>query len=267
VRLARGELDDRARLGLAQRERARADLLVLRVPLEREVAVQVGLVVRKEMRRRDRRAVEVLDDALGVDLVVRPRILERALEQQPLRLARFDELAARVGLAHDHHQPVAVDVLRNPARVVAVKALVARHAAHVPPGLQHALCAVGGHPRQDVEQHAAQPLAHVRRKPVQILVRVRVQPDRVLGDRKRGARAAHLGRMHVSVDPDARARAIRVGTDRQHPQVASAGGLSDRFEPHDVGMRLGPAANLRCQLFVVEVTRAKKSGHRALIAK
>ena len=41
-------------------------------------------------------AVEVLDDALGVDLVERAGVLEGALDEQARELARLDELAARI---------------------------------------------------------------------------------------------------------------------------------------------------------------------------
>ena len=48
------ELDDAARLGLARRERAGADLLVAGRPRPREVAVEIDRVVAEEERRRDR---------------------------------------------------------------------------------------------------------------------------------------------------------------------------------------------------------------------
>jgi hypothetical protein len=79
----RDELDDRAGLGLAAGVVPRARLLGLGRPGPREVAVEVHRVVGEKVRRRHVRAVEVLDEPLGVHPVVRRRIIERARHEKP----------------------------------------------------------------------------------------------------------------------------------------------------------------------------------------
>ena len=157
------ELDHGARLDLAQRKRAGALLLRVRRPGIREVAVEVGLVVREEVRRRHVAAVEILDDAFRIDLVVRRRIVDRARQQQARELGRLDHLAARVAHAHRQRESVAVDVVAAPVRVGPRRPFVARHRAHVAAVREHRLRAVGRHPRQHVEAHVAQARAAAHR--------------------------------------------------------------------------------------------------------
>ena len=69
VGMPRGELDDRSGLRGAPRVGARPDLLWLRRPGVRKVPVEVGVVVRQEVRIGDVLAVEVCNQAFGIDLV------------------------------------------------------------------------------------------------------------------------------------------------------------------------------------------------------
>ena len=101
-------------------------------------------------------AVEVLDDAFRIDLVVRRRIVDRARQQQAGEIVRLDHLAARVAHAHRQREAVAVDVVAAPVRVRPRGPLVARHRAHVAAVGEHRLRAVGRHPRQHVEADVAQ---------------------------------------------------------------------------------------------------------------
>ncbi len=220
--MARRELDDGARLDLAQRKRAGALLLRIRRPGVREIAIEVGLVVGQEMRRRHVAAVEILDDAFRIDLVVRRRIVDRARQQQAREFRRLDHLAARVAHAHRQREPVAVDVVAAPVRVRPRRPLVARHRAHVAAVGEHRLGAVGRHPRQHVEAHVAQARrrdgGRVRRRPA-LRRPAEVQAQHVLGDRERDARARELARVHVAVDPRARDARDR---DRGRASAATA---------------------------------------------
>ena len=48
-----------------------------------------------------------------------------------------------------------------------------------------------------------------------------MEAQRVLGDGERDAGAGELDGVHVAVDPHRRSRAIRLGADRQQPEVAA----------------------------------------------
>ena len=122
VRMARGELHHRARLRRAARVVPGADLLGIRRPLVREVAVEVVEVVAEKERIGDAPAVEVGDAALGIELVVRSRVLRlarhhhRGVEQRAVLAAKLHELAVGALLAHVADHAVAVDVGRLPVR-------------------------------------------------------------------------------------------------------------------------------------------------------
>jgi hypothetical protein len=107
----------------------------------------------------------------------------------------------------------------------------------------------------------------MRGEAVQRLAGMRMQADRVFGDRQRRARAAHFDRVHIAIDPDAGPHVVGVGTDRQQPQVAARRRLADRFEPHDLRVRRRPGADLRRQFVVVEVLLAKSACHGPFTAR
>src|SRR4051812_10531138 len=99
VRMRARPVDHRARFGLARAVRAGTDLLVLRPPSVREVAVEVDIVVREVMRIRHVRAVVVLDRAFRPHLVERPGVFEPARQHDPRHLGIGDELARGILLA------------------------------------------------------------------------------------------------------------------------------------------------------------------------
>ena len=248
-------LDDAARLGLAGGERPGADLLVAGRPRPREVAVEIDGVIAEEVRGRDALAVEVLDVALGVDLVERPVVLEGALDEQARELAGLDQLAARIAHPHRARLAVAVDVAQDPAGLAALDAVIARHRAHRAAELQHGLGAVGRDPRHHEEHDLAQALEDRRRQGERLGIGVEAQ--RVLGDRQGDARSGELGGVQVAVDPRRRPDALGLGADRHEPDVAALRGPGERADPAQRRERLGPRVELRGQLFVVEVSVAK----------
>ena len=72
------------------------------------------------------RAVEVLDRALGPELVIRTRILQAARQHHARQLSIRDEFTRRIGLAHVEHRAVAVDIARDPTRRRRMRPPVAR---------------------------------------------------------------------------------------------------------------------------------------------
>ena len=108
------ELHRRAHLGLGGRKRPGAVLLVLLPPARGEVAIEVEpFLLRGELVRR---AVVVLDAALGQQAVVAPAGLGRVAADHQPRIAR-GHLPRPVGIGHAHgeHAAVAVDVLAHQA--------------------------------------------------------------------------------------------------------------------------------------------------------
>ena len=251
------ELDHAARLGLAGGERPGADLLVPGRPRPREVAVEIDRVVAEEERRGDPLAIEVLDQALGVQLVERTLVLERPLDQQAGELARDGELAARILDAHRERETVTIHVAESPAGAALIDALVARHRADRAPRPQHRLGAIRRDPRHHVEQHLAEPVRDRQREIVIVRDGIEVQPEHVLGDRERHAGPCQLGGVHVAVDPRGRAEPIRLGPDRQEPDVTSLGSACDRGHAAQRGVGLGPASELGGQALVIEVGTSK----------
>src|SRR6266850_5904078 len=250
-----GPFDNGARLRLARAEGPGTELLRLGLPAVREVAVQVDVVVGEVDRVRHVRAVEVLDRAFGPELVVRPRILEPARQHDAGQLGVLDEFTRWILAAHRERYPVAVDVTRDPARRGRMRTAVARVRAHEAAVGEHGLGAVGRHARQHVEQDALQPLLDVRRQ-IQ-LVLAAVKRDDVFRDGERHARAAHLDRVHVAVDPRGRARAVGISSDLEQPEVASLDALADAFHAHERGIRARPVLDDARQLFVAEVAGAE----------
>ncbi len=252
------ELDDAARFRLARRERARADLFVVRRPQPREVAIEIDRVVAEEERRRNRLAVEVLDQAFGVDLVERAFVLDRALDEQAGKLHRLDQLAAWIFDSHRECEAVAVDVLRHPARLALVDARVARCRADRAARFQHALRTVGGDARHDVEQHVAHPIDDRLGQVETLGIEMRAQ--RVLRDRECDARASELGRVNVAVAPDGGANAVGLGPDRDEPDVATLGRPGQRGESNELRVGICPRAQLPGQLGVIQVGLTKTAG-------
>jgi hypothetical protein len=255
LRVARGELDDGARLGLRGRVGAGADLLVTRRPRPGEVAVEIDGVVADEDRGGHGVAVPGLDRPLRVDLVEGPLVVEAARHQQAGEARRLDQLAGGIDDAHHQRQAVAVDVTGLPARRAAIRPLVAGHRADVAAGAQHGLGPVGAHPRHHVEEDLPEALEHRRREVVGR--RLGVQPQDVLGDRQGHARAAQLAGVHVAVDPDRRPDPLGIAADRQEPQLASLGRRAQALQAAQRREGLGPAPQLRGQLGVVEVAGAE----------
>ena len=205
------------------------------------------------------RAVEVLDDAFRIDLVVRRRVVDSARQQQAREFRRLDHLAAGVAHAHRQCQPVAVDILAAPVRVRPRRPLVARNGAHVAAAGQDRFRAVRRHPRQHEEPHVAQSRVD-RGGPVRvgcIACRPQMQAQHVLGDRQRHARAAEFAGVHVAVHPRARPHPVGFGTERQQPQLATLGRLADRRRATDIGKRIRPRAHLPREFIVGEETIAK----------
>ncbi len=161
LRVLGDEVENRACLRRAARIVTRALLLVLRRPRIREVAVEVVLVVGEEIRVRNAAAVEIDDAPLGIELVVRRRILGKARHHDARVFGELDELAVVAHLAHEVDFAVAVEVVRLPIRVALVAALVQRARANVAPRLQHRLRAIGRDARHDIEERVPDGIRHM----------------------------------------------------------------------------------------------------------
>ncbi len=253
------EVDHRTRLDFAQRERARAFLLGVVRPRVRKVAVQIRLVIGQEIRRRHVLAVEVLDDAFRIDLVVRRRIVDRARQQQSRELGRFDHLAAGIAHAHRQREAVAIDVLTAPVRMRARRPFVARNGPHIAARRHHRFCAVGRHPRQHVEPDVAQPgqdgVGQVR-YPL-LARRAQVHAKDVLGNRQRHARAAQLAGVHVAVDPGTRPRPIGIRAECQEPELPPFRCAADGRHATQFGEGVGPRTDLPRKFVIRENALAK----------
>ena len=264
VRMRAGELDDRARLGLAHRVLARAHLFVRRRPSVRKIPIHVGVVVGEIARVRNVRAVEIFDVPLGPHFEKRSRVFDAPREEHAGHVRRFDVVPIRIAFAHDERETIAVDVRDDPSRHGRVMPPVARIRSHVAPFAQHRLGAVGTHARQDVEENFAQSIAHVLRKIANGL-RPGVERDDVFRDGERDARSAELGRVHVSVDPRGRPRAITIASDDEQEELAPFERLPDTCNMHAFRMRFFPRAHHRGHGVVAEVLVAKT--HRAVLAE
>src|SRR5579859_5600721 len=84
-----------------------------------------------------------------------------------------------------------------------------------------------------------------------------MQRNHVFSDRERHARATHLDRMHVAVDPCRGARAVRVLADLEQPQLAALDALADALHAHQAGIRFRPVVDDASDLFVAQVVGAK----------
>ena len=265
--MLRCELEDGARLRRAAREVAGALLLRLRRPLVGEVAVEVVEVVGEEVGVGNAPAVEVDDAPLGIELVVRAFVLRAArhhhgrVQRLAVLAAQLHQLAIGRHLAHVRGLAVAVDVPGLPVRVALVGAVVHGAGADVAALLQHLLGAVGGDARHDVEEGGADGVGHVLRDRLAArLVTAAVDREDVLGHRQRDARAAHLGGVHVAVDPDGGAEPVGIAADGEHRDVAPLGALAERGQAHETGVLAGPCGELGGEFGVVEVPGSK---HRA----
>ena len=142
---------------------SRAALRFLRAPLVGEIAVEVGLRIAEVIGRGNRLAVEVDDMAFRIHAVKRPRVLGLARHHHAGGNSLAGELhqfAVGAYLAHVTHLSVAVDVGVLPVAAPVVGAVVGRVRAHVAPGLEHRLGAIGRNARHHVEQGLANALGH-----------------------------------------------------------------------------------------------------------
>ena len=87
-------------------------------------------------------AIEVLDDALRVNLVKRPFVTDAAREHHVRETGRRDTLTRVVDDTHRQCLAVAIDVSRAPERTALVEPIVADVRAYEAPVFQHMLGAI-----------------------------------------------------------------------------------------------------------------------------
>src|SRR3954453_23627720 len=78
--------------------------------------------------------------------------------------------------------------------------------------------------------------------------------DRVLGNRQRHARAAHLARVHVAVDPRRGASPVRFAPDLEQPELAPLEALADALHPDKLGMGARPVVHHLRQLLIAKIS-------------
>ncbi len=258
VRVADGELGHCARFGLARRVGAGAGLDRLGLPARGEVPVHVGLGVAHERWLRHVEAVEAFDEALRVDAVERPFVLDTTREEEAGALFRFGEVAAHVAAAHEERLAVAVDIVAAPECVRLSEPVIARVRPNEMVAIDHAFGAIGAHARQHVEENVgADERCDVRGQIAKLRAFVGVDAKEILDEAEAHARAGELARVDVPVDPHGGPNAIRCVADRHDPEVAALFALPDARESHHAGERGRPTLELRRQVRVAEIALAK----------
>jgi len=137
--------------------------------------------------------------------------------------------------------------------------VIARHRAHVAALGQDRLRSVGRHPWE----HKEPDVAEARRDDIGQAggglagSQMQMQAENVLGDGQSDARAAELARMHVAVDPGARARPVGVGPEGQQPQIAPLRRPADGRGTAQIGECVCPGLDLSRQFVIGEETFAE----------
>jgi hypothetical protein len=238
VRSRDDRLHVRARLGLREREGPGAELLPLRLPLDREVAIQVEAFERR--RDLDLDAVVVPDPALPQHPVERAvlRALVCVARRHHPRIIRV-RLPGAVRVLDAHHQdaPVAVDVLFVEAVLLVEPRIRAQaRADEVRLVREGCLGTVHGQPRHDVERAGVEAARDLRVGAV--------TAKELVEEVERGRAAGHLDRVDVRLDEEARLLEIGPGVevrDRREPDVPPLVRLADALEPEELRALLRPA--------------------------
>ena len=174
----------------------------------------------KIVRRGDREAVPVLDEALRIHRVVRPLVLDAAREHQVRVLPRSARnrppgRACRI----ENERPSPSTSTTAPERIAAADPLVARVRTDIPRG-----------PKRRARRRPDTPAGARRRSTSSRRICARCGgrssigssgqtrcADHVLRDRERDARARDLDRVHVAVDPSHGPFPLGLAADREQP--------------------------------------------------
>src|SRR5262249_34816611 len=178
---ARGEFDERSGLRIPSRETAGA--VMPAAPVVGKVSIEIRIVVRQRMSKRNISSIEALDVAFGEDLEERPCIMNGARHHQSRGIGILDKLSGRLLHPYLANPAVPIDIVADPAgrrRMTATPRCRSRD----PTGRQNLFRAVGRHTRDDIIQRVDRTFPDRSRPSFETLLFTTMQTDQLPPDRQ-----------------------------------------------------------------------------------